>query len=857
MGRFRVSGFAAAVLLSGGAEAATTHNLGWSDTSGMVATEPNDATDPTSNQFQVGTAGLAPNTDNEQSTDLISTYDPTVATSPGGHSATAAVDNSVEANNAAQANFVYNPETSTATASDEDRMKVIFGRDFSTKSILSEEDQMHLSVDGIGEHGYLALTTTGNEPHNILTDRLAVMPVKRCMQAALDTTAASGDCNKSDPKDDKSTEDTCNATSGCVFSEIDQELSAGTITSVSCDVTDACQQGENAFCKHHALLNIKDAASGSPAPTITLSAGDEACRIAVSTTSALNVVTDCTTDANTMKTFCQSLTEWECRNAGTAPDPRYKPKGASKEDLDISDLDQGEKVRTCYVATAPSIAQSSAYAQRATSRETALFSNPQWPQILGDLGLSVKTSALDGDTITATKRGDPYTTDATGPSGNAATFAFNGLVPDMSYIRPEYDPKNGGYEGIWNSDTHLRFNDDTDIQSGLVTWFWNEEQKEYRPTQASLVMVTDGGETRVIQPDADAFTRSQRQVSLDTMLQFADAIGITAVDNEQTLYEWKLDALQTLLDRINTSHKATAFTYAATGHQLLNLLERFQAHSGATDDLLYYLVTVFSVIQDDFTNAIGVMRAAAFGDEGDDARDVYMGTSTGAPAASAVSNPTKRQKKKALYVPGANQSTAGARNVPRPPKAIRTNGAVYNARYATKASHPDTHKERLETADKNHYTTLENNHSNNTGTIFAGSGQLKSTAKIHPSVADLRPLGKDKMTAYLDTYSFGSDPVRRDSLNSRAPEQGNLNQPLIHNISTGSAATAPGTPGGSWIGEVEGPEGHDVASFALMNSPLGNATYANTLPDQPANETAGTQATYDARRLSASADNAP
>merc|ERR1719409_711568 len=158
-----------------------------------------------------------------------------------------------------------------------------------------------------------------------------------------------------------------------------------------------------------------------------------------------------------------------------------------------------------------------------TENRTPLYANPNWPKILGDAGLSVKSSALEGISTSPTEngRGQPYWSKERGASGNAESFKFDGYVPDMTYVRPEYDTATGGYKGRQENLTTMVFGEPTDVSKGYVTWYWNNEKKRYEIAKASLVMTDSSGNKRVIQPDADAASRSQRQVSLDTMLQFA------------------------------------------------------------------------------------------------------------------------------------------------------------------------------------------------------------------------------------------------------------------------------------------------------------------------------------------------
>jgi hypothetical protein len=636
----------------------------------------------------------------------------------------------------------------------------MFDNNMTVLSLLSEEDRAR-QAETFNNTSYFAAgnTQTANSnpqhstAHNILQQGYPLAPLKACRLLATTGQAQSTSPSCHVQVDEEGCSE--NATpKSCIFTEVEQDD-----IPVECAPTAACEESSNyGACNTEIELAIKTKYEVDYTAQGT---------ITQSTSGPLGA------------TWCAELTEWECRNSGELDDARY----ASFEPANLTGTEIEETTRTCWLKSAPSINMSTSPSvgnhlaeSGMTEKNTALYANPQWPHKLGVEGLSVKTSMLKGETMADNQtRGDRYQTDPAGPSGNAENYKFDGYIPDMTYVRPEYDV-TGGYEGVNNTNSKLEFGQ-ADVGSGHVTWFWNNKNGRYEVSRASLVMTdNDTNFKRVIQPDPDASSRSQRQVSLDTMLQFADAIGITAVDNEQALYEWKLDALQTLLDRINTSHKATAFTYAATGHQLLNLLERFQAHSGATDDLLYYMVTIMTSVQQNMADAVDVVKNFAFGaDDG-----------SGKPASSPL-------------VVG-NTDALKLEYLPRPPKAFNAKGSggtrIYHPRFVTNPSHPATALERLgvsgATSPNGMYKAAllnQADQSNTTSPIFNRStGALESWARIAPGVPNLETVGgktPSKITEYIKGLSFDPQTFRPDGMGSQAPEPGNTDALFLSDATLG------------------------------------------------------------------------
>lgn len=783
MSRFSVSLLAAAALLSRPAAAQSISGLGTTtSTVGSLSTLADQ-----------GYASLALSDSNTADSGPTVDGAPGVfkATSPG-WGRTDTIGSAHHGNSIGQPNFIHYGDQQATEA---ERMDMIFNVSnggvvpMSTLSVLSEEERGRQN-SGLGSDSYFGVSS----PHNVLQQTYPIAPVKKCKAASTDTTQNNAACELF------YTESDCE-TGGCVFTE----QSANGVT-VTCSASATCSTGTNdAECLYGALKGIDDK---KPTGYVSI---DTSCVADETNCNTLPAICSGGTTCGDFAAFCGALSEWECKSTGTAKDPRYTHKDGAPANL--SETEFFEQVRTCYVQQAPSLTGTQAPGAHPSMSEhrTPLYANPQWPKVLGDANTSVKTSALKGSTMADTmNRGDPYETKNAGASGNAEKFKFDGYVPDMTYVRPEYDVQKGGYDGMWNGGT-LRINNPNDINDGYVTWWWDDNAQEYKIANSSLVMVKKDAagleHRRVIQPDPDAVSRSQRQVSLDTMLQFADAIGITAVDNEQALYEWKLDALQTLLDRINTSHKATAFTYAATGHQLLNLLERFQAHSGATDDLLYYIVTVFSNVSDTLKAAVHLVSNVGVGANASSASpDLYIGS------ANASVPGTTLEQVAAAQIPGSYEEGGALLNLPRPPKAFNPEGdgsgttRVYNPRFITAPSNRDTllsrlqgdasngHQKKYKDAEAAHIAAIAaQNAGQGQADIVDTDGRLKTGSFLAPGVPNLSSTSNttapSKTQAYIESLAYSPDAFRADGMNSSAPEPGATNALLLNDLSLAGAAT--------------------------------------------------------------------
>jgi len=712
----------------------------------------------------------------------------------------------------------------------------------STLSLLSEEDRGRLQLTGnLGDVNY----RLSSSPHNILRQNYPYAPIKKCELASLEKTTAKTACegNPTTPTLPKSDETSCMTTQGCVFSEDGQEIGGADYTPL-CKASTVCDSTAwtKKACRRAITKNIKDAmddVSGFNA----MKSDESACAQDTSGNLAACEKSNGGNLDTTVELFCNSLTEWECRHSGLVDDPRYD-NGTSSP---ISDIDQGEKSATCYVTGAPSqlgTQDPATVHADMTERNTPLYANPNWPKVLGDANLSYKSSALVGTTTSPTNnRGHPYQSKTGGASGRADDFKFDGYVPDMTYVRPEYDIA-GGYGGR-SAGATLEFGNYQDVSQGYVTWYWNNQKQKYEIAKASLVMTDTEGHRRVIQPDADAASRSQRQVSLDTMLQFADAIGITAVDNEQALYEWKLDALQTLLDRINTSHKATAFTYAATGHQLLNLLERFQAHSGATDDMLYYMVTVMSTVSGNVNAALSVMKNFAFGSNDPtfkwDTKDLQDVPGLGA-------------DKEIEYLPRVPKAYNGAAKVDRAynPRFIvnPSTGIDTLARLPGTKTNAATAKYRYNQAMKDHKTATSGRTSSPLGVMYNASGQVEAgTGLIAPGVPDLSDASSEtpsKIKAYVNSLSFSPKAFRPDGMNSSVPDVGDANAVILSDPSLGHDVVVEAT-GASYAASPSTNRAYSVTGITVHGKaagvePLYNGKATSTKSTPPAGTAGKAQA---------------
>lgn len=801
MSRFSVSGLAAAALLGAAeVEAGSVLQFGLSSEGATspfnagvsVLSSPLDSLGVS--LYANGYSQFAPHNGNSNISQAIGGLNP-FGIAPGGTLTSPYSDSTTSpgwmvGNSTGQPLTVYHGPR--ASPSDQERMEMIFGSGaVKTLGIRGEAEQL-VSDDHL-------TTTSPNYPHNILDMRLSVPPVKLCLPSI-----TSDDGCTADLTSPLASESDCKTRPGCVFTEVPQVVPGhANPVEVKCAASVECSDSNvnQAKCKAAMLAGIKEkynAWAGS-AMVVDGSSALSGCE------TPLDESTCADSTNGTAKDACELLTEFECKSTNKFVDTRYVTANTTSPFTSgsNSDTDIGEYVPTCYVKTAPSIASVAATwsadpRKSLKEAQTPLYANPQWPDVLGRSGLSVKTSALKGDTTSpGIERGDEYSTIVTGASGKAAQFAFDGYIPDMTYIRPEYDAARGGYHGFHDDNAELHWNLQKDIDDGYVTWLWNSHKGKYEAQKGSLVMhVTNADQTvsrRTIQPDPDAASRSQRQVSLDTMLQFADAIGITAVDNEQALYEWKLDALQTLLDRINTSHKATAFTYAATGHQLLNLLERFQAHSGATDDMLYYMVTVMNKIVGDLTTATSIMGSFAFEGSDDNAaeKSIWVG-------GQEITSPTDRQLNKSAIMPGDGGPTFPLLATPRPPKAYNPywnaddnvyQNRVHHSRFVTNPSNDATVRSRLSSTALGVYDTAVSA----TSPITNAVGVSSPSYQVAAGNLDLRPnsSGKNpsKIKAILETAAFDPSYFRADGMNSRAAEYGNENQLHLNDISLGQAVS--------------------------------------------------------------------